>query len=120
MPVLPQPTPMRASRRGPLHGLPDSNTRSLEGARLQPADLVGESPGVVTFNEQDWSLSNERRQMARAGWNLVRESGRIFLEAAPANADPAVIGPRLAAIPAVVEVHDLHVWQITSGQPSLS
>src|SRR6478752_1514027 len=65
MPVLPQPTPMRASRRGPLHGLPDSNTRSLEGARLQPADLNGESPGVVNFNEQDWSLSNERRQMCR-------------------------------------------------------
>ncbi|OBI91977.1 cation diffusion facilitator family transporter [Mycobacterium asiaticum] len=58
--------------------------------------------------------------MARAGWNLVRESGRIFLEAAPANADPPVIGPRIAAIPAVAEVHDLHVWQITSGQPSLS
>src|SRR6476660_8251874 len=65
MPVLPQPTPMRASRRGPLHGLPDSNTRSLEGARLQPADRNGESPGVVNFNEQDWSLSNERRQMCR-------------------------------------------------------
>jgi cobalt-zinc-cadmium efflux system protein len=58
--------------------------------------------------------------MARAGWNLVHESGRIFLEAARANADPAVIGPRIAAIPAVAEVHDLHVWQITSGQPSLS
>lgn len=58
--------------------------------------------------------------MARAGWNLVRESGRIFLEAAPANADPGVIGPRLAAIPAVAEVHDLHVWEITSGQLSLS
>jgi cobalt-zinc-cadmium efflux system protein len=58
--------------------------------------------------------------MARAGWNLVRESAKIFLEAAPPNADPAVIGPRLAAIPDVVEVHDLHVWQITSGQPSLS
>lgn len=58
--------------------------------------------------------------MARAGWNLVRESGRIFLEAAPANADPGVIGPRIAAIPPVVEVHDLHVWQITSAQPSLS
>jgi cobalt-zinc-cadmium efflux system protein len=58
--------------------------------------------------------------MARAGWGLVRESGRIFLEAAPANADPNVIGPRLAAIPDVEEVHDLHVWQITSGQPSLS
>jgi cobalt-zinc-cadmium efflux system protein len=58
--------------------------------------------------------------MARAGWGLVRESGRIFLEAAPANADPTIIGPRLAAIPDVVEVHDLHVWQITSGHPSLS
>lgn len=58
--------------------------------------------------------------MARAGWGLVRESGRIFLEAAPTNADPAAIGPRIAAIPDVVEVHDLHVWQITSGQLSLS
>ena len=58
--------------------------------------------------------------MARAGWGLVRESGRIFLEAAPAHADPGVIGPRIAAIPQVVEVHDLHVWQITSGQLSLS
>lgn len=58
--------------------------------------------------------------MARAGWGLVRESGRIFLEAAPTEADPAVIGPRIAAIPEVVEVHDLHVWQITSGQLSLS
>ncbi|BDX32324.1 putative cation transporter [Mycobacterium antarcticum] len=58
--------------------------------------------------------------MARAGWGLVRESGRIFLEAAPADADPTVIGPRLATIPDVVEIHDLHVWQITSGQSSLS
>jgi cobalt-zinc-cadmium efflux system protein len=58
--------------------------------------------------------------MARAGWNLVRQAGRIFMEAAPTNADPAVIGPRIAAIPAVAEVHDLHVWQITSAQPSLS
>ncbi|OBR99182.1 MULTISPECIES: cation diffusion facilitator family transporter [Mycobacterium] len=58
--------------------------------------------------------------MARAGWTLVRESGRIFLEAAPAEADPRVIGQRIAAIDTVIEVHDLHVWQITSGQLSLS
>lgn len=58
--------------------------------------------------------------MARAGWGLVREAGRIFLEAAPAEADPAVIGPRIAAMNNVVEVHDLHVWQITSGELSLS
>jgi cobalt-zinc-cadmium efflux system protein len=58
--------------------------------------------------------------MAKAGWSLVRESGRIFLEAAPAHLDPDVIGARIVTIPQVNEVHDLHVWQITSGQPSLS
>ncbi|MFE7801313.1 cation diffusion facilitator family transporter [Nocardia sp. NPDC057440] len=58
--------------------------------------------------------------MAKAGWSLVRESGRIFLEAAPAHLDPDVIGARIVTIPQVTEVHDLHVWQITSGQPSLS
>ncbi|GLV11583.1 putative cation transporter [Mycobacterium intracellulare subsp. chimaera] len=58
--------------------------------------------------------------MAKAGWGLVRESGRIFLEAAPLDLDPAEIGARIAAIPQVAEVHDLHIWQITSNQPSLS
>lgn len=58
--------------------------------------------------------------MARAGWNLLRESGRILLEAAPAGAEPTAIAPRLAAVPDVVRVYDLHVWQITSGQASLS
>ena len=44
----------------------------------------------------------------------------IFLEAAPAGIDPPALGARLAAVPGVVEIHDLHVWQITSGQPALS
>ncbi|WP_269855137.1 cation diffusion facilitator family transporter [Streptomyces sp. RPT161] len=58
--------------------------------------------------------------MLKAGAGLVRESGRIFLEAAPAGVDPDAIGDRLVGHPCVVEVHDLHVWQITSGQPALS
>ena len=58
--------------------------------------------------------------MLKAGLGLVRESGRIFLEAAPAGVDPGAIGARLVARPGVVEVHDLHVWEITSGQPALS
>ncbi|WP_054811184.1 cation diffusion facilitator family transporter [Nocardia arizonensis] len=58
--------------------------------------------------------------MLKAGWSLVRESGRIFLEAAPAHLDPDEIGAGIVAIPRVAEVHDLHVWLITSGQPSLS
>ncbi|MET8411675.1 cation diffusion facilitator family transporter [Streptomyces sp. NPDC005195] len=58
--------------------------------------------------------------MAKAGYGLLRDSGRIFLEAAPADVDPDALGDRLVALPAVVEVHDLHVWQITSGQAALS
>jgi cobalt-zinc-cadmium efflux system protein len=58
--------------------------------------------------------------MIRAGLGLVRESGRIFLEAAPAGVDPAALGARLATQSQVAEVHDLHVWQITSGQPAAS
>ncbi|MFF4837526.1 cation diffusion facilitator family transporter [Streptomyces sp. NPDC001315] len=58
--------------------------------------------------------------MVKAGYGLLRESGRIFLEAAPANVDPDALGDKLVAEPAVVEVHDLHVWQITSGQAALS
>jgi len=58
--------------------------------------------------------------MLRAGIGLVRASGRIFLEAAPAGVDPDAVGARLAGRPGVVEVHDLHVWLITSEQPALS
>ncbi len=58
--------------------------------------------------------------LVKGGIDLVRESGRVFMEAAPAGVDTAALGHRLAAEPGVVEVHDLHVWQVTSGYPALS
>ncbi|MEU1827415.1 MULTISPECIES: cation diffusion facilitator family transporter [Streptomyces] len=58
--------------------------------------------------------------MLKAGFGLIRASGRIFLEAAPAGIDPDAVGDRMAAADQVVEIHDLHIWQITSGQPALS
>jgi cobalt-zinc-cadmium efflux system protein len=58
--------------------------------------------------------------MIRAGVALVLASGRIFLEAAPKGLDPEAIGQALVAQHGVVEVHDLHVWEISSGFPSLS
>jgi cobalt-zinc-cadmium efflux system protein len=58
--------------------------------------------------------------MIRSGFSLVKASGRIFLEAAPRGLDPRTIGEALVAEPGVVEVHDLHVWEITSGFPALS
>jgi cobalt-zinc-cadmium efflux system protein len=41
-------------------------------------------------------------------------------EAAPAGVDPDALGDRLVALPQVTEIHDLHIWQITSGQTVLS
>jgi cobalt-zinc-cadmium efflux system protein len=58
--------------------------------------------------------------MLRSGYGLLRDSGRVLLEAAPRNLDPDEIGNALAAAPHVVEVHDLHVWEVTSGFPALS
>jgi cobalt-zinc-cadmium efflux system protein len=58
--------------------------------------------------------------MLRAAYGLLRESGRVFLEAAPRGLDPETIGRALAGEPGVVEVHDLHVWEISAGFPLLT
>jgi cobalt-zinc-cadmium efflux system protein len=58
--------------------------------------------------------------MTRSGLSLVKASGRVFLEAAPEGLDPEEIGRALVAQAGVVEVHDLHVWEVTSGFPALS
>jgi cobalt-zinc-cadmium efflux system protein len=58
--------------------------------------------------------------MLHAGAGLIKDSGRIFLEAAPAGLDPAAVGAAMAARRNVTEVHDLHIWEITSGLPAAS
>jgi cation diffusion facilitator family transporter len=58
--------------------------------------------------------------MLWAAYGLLRDSGRIFMEAAPRGLDPQQIGQTLAAEDGVVEVHDLHVWEVTSGMPAIS
>ncbi|HEY3106566.1 MAG TPA: cation diffusion facilitator family transporter [Gaiellaceae bacterium] len=58
--------------------------------------------------------------MLAAAVSLLRESGRIFLEGAPESAPPGEIGHAIADHAGVVETHDLHVWTVTSGFPTLS
>ena len=58
--------------------------------------------------------------MLRSGYGLLRESTRVLLEASPRDLDPQEIGEALAAQNHVVEVHDLHVWEVTSGFPAIS
>ncbi|MCW3006027.1 MAG: cation diffusion facilitator family transporter [Solirubrobacterales bacterium] len=58
--------------------------------------------------------------MLHSSYGLLRASGRVFLEAAPEGVAPDDVGKAMVAVEGVVEVHDLHVWEVTSGFPSLS
>jgi cobalt-zinc-cadmium efflux system protein len=51
---------------------------------------------------------------------LLRKAGRVLLEAAPEGIDPAEVGSAIRGHHGVVNVHDLHIWEISSGFPSLS
>ena len=58
--------------------------------------------------------------MLHAAWGLLRESGIVLLEAAPDSTDLDEIRSHLVTEPHVHDVHDLHVWTVTSGLPTLS
>jgi cobalt-zinc-cadmium efflux system protein len=58
--------------------------------------------------------------MLRASWSLLRDSGRVLLDIAPEGLSVEEIGTAMAAQPHVVEVHDLHVWEVTTEFPTLS
>jgi cobalt-zinc-cadmium efflux system protein len=58
--------------------------------------------------------------MAKAAWELLRDSGRVLLEAAPEDTDLEEVRAHILSVPHVKGVHDLHAWTVTSGQPTLS
>ena len=58
--------------------------------------------------------------MVRSGWGVLRASTQVLLEAAPAGLSPAEVGSALVAVEGVVEVHDLHVWELTQGFPAVT
>ncbi|MGI8678858.1 MAG: cation diffusion facilitator family transporter [Jatrophihabitans sp.] len=58
--------------------------------------------------------------MLFAAWGLLRDSGRVLLEAAPEGIDLADLRAHLLSTEHVTDVHDLHVWTLTSSLPTLS
>jgi cobalt-zinc-cadmium efflux system protein len=58
--------------------------------------------------------------MVRSGWSLLRDAGRVLLEGSPEGVSTEDVGQALAAAPGIVEVHDLHVWEVTSGFTALA
>lgn len=53
-------------------------------------------------------------------WMLFKETTNILLEGVPEGIDLDKLSARLSSIPGVASIHDLHVWALTSGMPSLS
>jgi cobalt-zinc-cadmium efflux system protein len=93
------------------------------------ADLLG-SVGVlaaaVLVLVAGWDRADPIVSLAIAllvlasAWSVLRDATGILLESAPAGLDVAQLGNAMTTHPGVVGVHDLHVWTITSGFPSLS
>jgi cobalt-zinc-cadmium efflux system protein len=55
-----------------------------------------------------------------SSYGLLRDSVNVLLEATPQGIDANAVGNRMASVPGVIEVHDLHIWTITSGFPALA
>jgi len=58
--------------------------------------------------------------MFLSAYRLIVASGRVLMEASPAGIDPQEVGMAMAAEPQVDNVHDLHIWEVTSGFPALA
>ncbi len=59
--------------------------------------------------------------IVRGGYQIVRHSGHILLEGTPEEVDPAQVGQQLMSrIPAVIDVHHVHIWSLTDERPVLT
>jgi cobalt-zinc-cadmium efflux system protein len=58
--------------------------------------------------------------IAGSAWHLLYETLRVLLEIAPSHILPAEVETALASLPGIAEVHDVHVWTITSGMDAVS
>lgn len=107
-----------------------SESLNVQGAlRHVLADALG-SIGVIAAGAivllTGWSYADPIVAVAIAvlvlasSWTLLRDSVAILLEATPRSLDAEAIGRAMIEVEGVREVHDLHVWTITSGFPSLS
>jgi len=117
---------------GAAWALAGAERRSLnvEGARAHVltdlyASLGAAAAGAVVlatgFREADpIAALLAAALMLRTAWSLLRESGLVLLEGTPRELDADAVGRALARHPGVVEVHDLHVWEVTSGFPALA
>jgi cobalt-zinc-cadmium efflux system protein len=107
-----------------------SESLNVQGAlRHVIADALG-SIGVIfaalVIVLTGWRYADPLASVAIAAlilassWTLLRDSTNVLLEGTPRGVDAKAVGRRMVASDGVAEVHDLHIWEITSGFPALS
>jgi cobalt-zinc-cadmium efflux system protein len=108
----------------------DRRSLNVEGAyRHILTDLygfIGTAVAAIVILTTGWTKADAVASlvvvalMLHAGWGLLVASGRVLLEAAPASTSLDDIRRHLLDVDHVLDVHDLHVWTVTSDLPSLS
>ena len=112
-----------------LHGRSSQSLNVSAAMRHVIADLLG-SVGVIVaavlILTTGWEYADPvvgaliGVLVLASSWTILRDSTQILLEGSPAGTDVREVGQAMAAMPGVDEVHDLHVWTITSGFPALA
>jgi cobalt-zinc-cadmium efflux system protein len=108
----------------------DRENVNLEGVlRHTAADALG-ALGVILAGlivvTTGWDQADPVVSMAigvlilLGSWRLLREPFNVLMETAPEGIDVQEVGAAMCAVPGVREVHDLHVWTVTSGFAALA
>jgi cobalt-zinc-cadmium efflux system protein len=108
----------------------DRSNLNLEGVlRHSAADALG-SLGVIVAGllvvTTGWDQADSVVSIAigvlilLSSWRLLREPFNVLMESAPEGIDVREVGNAMCSVPGVREVHDLHVWTVTSGFPALA
>lgn len=112
-----------------LHGHQGASI-NLRGAYLHVlSDLLGSLGAIVAgvvILATGWTPIDAIASFAiavlilRGAWRLVREAVDVLMEAVPPHVDLATLQRALEAVSGVHEVHDLHVWTLTTGRYAMS
>ena len=112
---------LMAGRKGDLN---------IRGAFLHLVGDAAVSVGVViagaTIYYTHWTWVDPVASLIIAGlivwgtWGLLRESVKLSLSAVPENIDRAQVETYLRALPGVTEVHDLHIWPMSTTETALT
>lgn len=110
-----------AGRKGDLN---------IRGAFLHMVADAGVSAGVVAAGvglaATGWTWLDPAISLLIAGvilwgtWGLLRDSVNLALDAVPENVEPAAVHAYLAGLPGVTEVHDLHIWAMSTADLALT